>query len=132
MYATNTYQTHGATRKKRKDSPTTSLPDEYPIGPMLLARIQTKKQCSSKRTKTEPKRNLSIRKPDFRQLVQQIAHSRKKIRFQSVELQALHEAAESYLIMLFNDTDLCALDTKRHTISMVDMKLARRIRGEFA
>lgn len=40
------------------------------------------------------------------------------------------EAAEAYLVALFEDTNLCAIHAKRITIKHVDMRLARRIRGE--
>jgi histone H3 len=40
------------------------------------------------------------------------------------------EAAEAYLIGLFEDTNLCAIHAKRVTIMPRDLQLARRIRGE--
>lgn len=42
----------------------------------------------------------------------------------------MQEAAEAYLTDLFVDTNLCAIHAKRVTITVKDMKLARRIRGE--
>jgi hypothetical protein len=45
---------------------------------------------------------------------------------------ALQEAAESYLVGLFEDTNLCAIHAKRVTIMPKDIQLARRIRGERA
>jgi histone H3 len=44
----------------------------------------------------------------------------------------LQEAAEAYLVGLFEDTQFCALHAKRVTIMPKDMQLARRIRGEKA
>ena len=44
--------------------------------------------------------------------------------------EALQEAAEAYLVGLFEDTNLCAIHAKRVTIMPKDMQLARRIRGE--
>ena len=52
------------------------------------------------------------------------------LRFQSQAVLALQEAAESYLVGLFEDTNLCAIHSKRVTIMPKDMQLARRIRGE--
>lgn len=52
------------------------------------------------------------------------------IRFQSQALLALQEAAEAYLVGLFEDTNLCAIHAKRVTIMTRDLALARRIRGE--
>lgn len=43
---------------------------------------------------------------------------------------ALQEAAELYLMGLFEDTNLCAIHARRQTIMPKDMQLARRIRGE--
>ena len=45
---------------------------------------------------------------------------------------ALQEAAEAYLVGLFEDTNLCALHSNRTTVMVKDMALARRIRGERA
>jgi histone H3 len=45
---------------------------------------------------------------------------------------ALQEAAEAYLVGLFEDTNLCAIHAKRVTIMPKDIQLARRIRGERA
>lgn len=51
-------------------------------------------------------------------------------RFQSHAVLALQEAAEAYLVGLFEDTNLCAVHARRVTIMSKDMQLARRIRGE--
>ena len=42
---------------------------------------------------------------------------------------ALQEAAEAFLIRLFEDTNLCAIHAKHVTIMPKDMKLALRIWG---
>jgi histone H3 len=52
------------------------------------------------------------------------------IRFQAAGLLALQEATESYLVGLFEDTNLCAIHANRVTVMKKDMVLARRIRGE--
>ena len=54
------------------------------------------------------------------------------LRFQSLAVLALQEAAEAYLVGLFEDTNLCAIHAKRVTIMPKDIQLARRIRGERA
>ena len=54
----------------------------------------------------------------------------RDLRFQSLALMALQEAAESFLVTLFEDTLLCAIHAKRVTIMPKDMNLARRIRGD--
>ena len=45
-------------------------------------------------------------------------------------LMANQEAAEAYLVGLFEDTNLCAIHAKRVTVMPKDMQLTRRIRGE--
>ena len=52
--------------------------------------------------------------------------------FQSAAIGALQEAAEAYLVGLFEDTVLCAIHSKRVTIMPKDIRLARCIRGERA
>ena len=63
--------------------------------------------------------------------VREIAQEFKTdLRFQGSAVLALQEAAEAYLVGLFEDTNLCAIHAKRVTIMPRDIQLARRIRGE--
>lgn len=74
---------------------------------------------------------LLIRKLPFQRLVREIAQEHKAdLRFQSTAVAALQEAAEAYLVSLFEDVNLCAIHSKRVTIMVRDIQLARRIRGE--
>ena len=74
---------------------------------------------------------LLVRKLPFQRLVREIAQDFKTdLRFQGSAVLALQEAAEAYLVGLFEDTNLCAIHAKRVTIMPKDMALARRIRGE--
>jgi histone H3 len=77
---------------------------------------------------------LLIRKLPFQRLVREMAQDYNRdgrgLRFQSSAILALQEAAESYLVGLFEDTNLCAIHAKRVTIFPKDIQLARRIRGE--
>ena len=74
---------------------------------------------------------LLIRKLPFQRLVREIASDFKTdLRFQSSAVLALQEAAEAYMVGLFEDTNLCAIHAKRVTIMPKDMQLARRLRGE--
>jgi histone H3 len=74
---------------------------------------------------------LLIRKLPFQRLVREIAQDfRNDLRFQGSAVLALHEAAEAFLVGLFEDTNLCAIHAKRVTIMPKDIQLARRIRGE--
>jgi len=73
---------------------------------------------------------LLIRKLPFQRLVREVASSyHDNIRFQAAAIAGLQEAAEGYLIELFEDTNLCAIHAKRVTIMAKDIRLARRIRG---
>merc|ERR1711959_837464 len=54
------------------------------------------------------------------------------IRFAAQAVIALQEAAEAYLVGVFEDTQLCAIHAKRVTVMKKDMELARRIRGDDA
>ena len=77
---------------------------------------------------------LLIRKLPFQRLVREIVQDKQSfptgLRFQSAAMGALQEAAEAYLVGLFEDTNLAAIHAKRVTIQPKDMQLARRIRGE--
>jgi histone H3 len=79
--------------------------------------------------------DLLIRKLPFQRLVREIAQNIRNgiyvdLRFQGTAILALQEAAEAYLVSLFEDTNLCAIHAKRVTIMPKDIQLARRIRGE--
>ena len=74
---------------------------------------------------------LLIQKQPFLWLVREIL---QEMRFDfcltPATVLALQEAAEAFLIRLFEDTNLCAIHTKRVTIMPKDMKLALRIQGD--
>lgn len=75
-----------------------------------------------------------IPKRPFYRLVKEITalihSSGHDYKYQSAALGALQEAAEAYIIRLFEDTQLCAIHAKRVTIMVRDIHLALRIRGE--
>ena len=84
---------------------------------------------------------LLIRKLPFARLVREVAqkvvaargmttHFNEGVKFQSNAIMALQEASESYLVGLFEDTNLCAIHARRVTVMPNDILLARRIRGE--
>ena len=75
--------------------------------------------------------NLLIQKLPFQRLIREISQRFKvDVQFRSSTLMALQEAAEAYLVRLFEDTNLCAIHMKRMTIMPKDIQLARRIRGK--
>jgi histone H3 len=74
---------------------------------------------------------LLIRRLPFQRLVKEVAQDFKVgLRFQSHAIAAMQEAAEAYLVSLFEDANLCAIHANRVTCMVKDIKLARRIRGE--
>ena len=50
-------------------------------------------------------------------------------RLQASAILALHEVDESYLICLFEDANLCVIQSKQITIMPKDIRLVRCIRG---
>eukprot|EP01009_Symbiontida_sp_KSa7_P007121 NODE_3744_length_381_cov_1472.653614_g3175_i0.p3 GENE.NODE_3744_length_381_cov_1472.653614_g3175_i0~~NODE_3744_length_381_cov_1472.653614_g3175_i0.p3 ORF type:complete len:113 (-),score=38.25 NODE_3744_length_381_cov_1472.653614_g3175_i0:42-356(-) len=73
---------------------------------------------------------LLIRKAPFSRLVREVSQDFKSdLRFQTAALLCLQEAAESYMVKLFEDTLLCALHAKRVTVMPNALQLARKIRG---
>ena len=111
-------------RKKSQPAPGgVKKPHRYRPGTVALREIR-RYQSSTE---------LLIRKLPFMRLVREIAQDFKtNLRFQSAAFGALQEAAEYYLVGLFEDTNLCAIHAKRVTIMPKDIQLARRIRGERA
>ncbi|XP_017233715.1 histone H3.3-like [Daucus carota subsp. sativus] len=98
-------------------------PHRYRPGTVALREIR----------KYQKSAELLIKKLPFQRLVREIAQDFKTdMRFQSHAVLALQEAAEAYLVSLFEDTNLCAIHAKRVTIMFKDIQLARRIRGERA
>lgn len=75
--------------------------------------------------------HLLLLKAPFQRFVRSICEGiDAQLRFQSQALLAVQEAAEMYLIGLFEDSNLCAIHANRQTVMKKDMELARRIRGE--
>ncbi len=114
-----------ATKAARKAAPVTAgkKPHRYRPGTVALREIRRYQKSTE----------LLLRKAPFWRLVREVAaRFRSELRFESLALLALQEAAEAYLVSLFEDTNLCAIHAKRVTIYPKDMQLARRIRGERA
>ena len=51
------------------------------------------------------------------------------LRFQSTALLALQEAAEAYLVSMFEEVNLIAIHGKRVTIQTKDIQLWQRMKG---
>jgi histone H3/H4 len=108
----------------RKSAPVTTgvkKPHRFKPGTVALREIR----------KYQKSTDLLIRKLPFQRLVREIAHEfKQELRFQSSAVLALQEAAEAYLVSLFEDTNLAAIHAKRVTIMTRDLQLAKRIRGD--
>ena len=75
--------------------------------------------------------DLLIRRAPFQRVVYEIVRSfRNDLRIQAAAIKGLQEAAEAYLVGLFEDSNLCAIHAKRVTIMPKDVQLTRRICGE--
>ena len=113
-------------RAARKCAPSTDIagikkPRRFRPGTVALREIK----------KYQKSTDLLIRKLPFQRLVREVyTMYRSDIRFQQSTIAALHEAAEAYLVELFEDCNLCAIHGKRVTILPKDMSLARRLRKE--
>ena len=113
-----------ATKAARMSAPTTGAvkkPHRYRPGTVGLREIRRYQKSTE----------LLIRRLPFVRLVREIAQDFKTdLRFQSSAVMTLQEASEAYLVGLFEDTNLCAIQANRVTIMLKDIQLARRIRGE--
>ena len=113
-----------ATKAARKfvQAPTgVKKPHRYRPGTVALREIRRYQKGSS----------LLLRKLSFQRLVREIAQDLKQdLRFQSTAIMALQEAAEYFLVSLFEDANLCAIHARRVTIMPKDLQLALRIRGD--
>ena len=113
-----------ATKAARKTAPVNGgikKPHRYRPGTVALREIRRYQKST----------DLLIRKLPFQRLVREIAQDFKNdLRFQGTAILALQEASETYLVSLFEDTNLCAIHARRVTIMPKDIQLARRIRGE--
>ena len=91
-------------------------PHRYRAGTVALQDIRHFQKTSA----------LLIRKLPFQRLVREIAQDFKTdLRFQSAAILCLQEAAEAYLVRLFDDANLCAIHARRVTIMQKDILLAR-------
>ena len=115
---------HLATKAARRSVPRLGIkkPRRYRPGTVALREIR----------KYQKNTDLLLRKLPFQRLVREICNNctNHNLKFQSTAMLALQEAAEAYLVGVFEDTNLCAIHAKRVTIQPKNMQLARRIRGE--
>ena len=113
-----------ATKAARRGNPASAgikKPHRYRPGTVALREIR----------KYQKSYDLLVRRLPFQRLVREIAMDFKTdLRFQGSALLSLQEASESYLVGLFEDSNLMCIHAKRVTVMPKDIQLCRRIRGE--
>ncbi|KAG7127329.1 histone H3-like centromeric protein hH3v like [Verticillium longisporum] len=126
----------GTSRKsdasRRKSRPSDVQPGD-PVPQRAKRRYRPGTVALREIRKYQSSTDLLLRKLPFARLVREIAMSCRprdeEMRWQSQAILALQEAAEAFMVHLFEDTNLCAIHAKRVTIMQKDIQLARRIRG---
>ena len=76
--------------------------------------------------------HLIPKRPFFRlirEIIQRQCNRGDEFRIQAAALKALQEAAEMYLVLLFEDSNLCAAHANRVTLRSNDLKLTLTLRG---
>ncbi|KAG5183152.1 histone H3, embryonic, partial [Tribonema minus] len=107
-----------ATKAARAGNREPKRPHRYRPGTVALREIR----------KYQKSTELLLRKMPFQRVVREVAQDFKTdLRFQGSAVLALQEAAEAYLVGLFEDTNLCAIHAGRVTIMPKDIQLARRL-----
>ena len=82
-----------------------------------------------------------IKRTPFQKLIREISQEYRvcpdghgtpsiQVRFQSTAIAALQEAAENFIVGLFEDVNLLAVHAKRVTVMPRNIRLALRIRGD--
>ena len=124
---------HMLHRLLKQTSPTGGIkkPHRYCLGFLALHEIRRYQQSTES----------LIRRTPFNKLIKEISQEYRicpegsetpsvQVRFQSTALAALQEAAENFLVRLFEDVNLLAVHAKRVTVMPHDIRLALRIRGD--
>ena len=72
-----------------------------------------------------------IKRLPFQRVVKEnVQNTREYLQLQSTTMMALQEAGETFLIGLLEQSNLCALHTRRVMTMPKDIQLARRRRGD--
>ena len=108
-----------ATKAAYKKKGNVKKPHRYRPGTVALREIRRFQKST----------DLLIRKLPFQRFVREVAQEFKNdLRFQASAILALQEAAESYLVGLFEDANLCAIHAKRVTVMSKDIQLAKHFK----
>ena len=125
------FLSHKMLRKGIKPTGGLKKPHRYRPGMVALREIRQYQKSTE---------NLIKRTP-FQRLIREISQEYRvcpdgpgtpsvQVRFQSTAIAALQEAAENYIVGLFEDVNLLAIHARRVTIMPRDIRLALRIRGD--
>ena len=106
-------------------------PHRYQPGLLALREIRRYQQST----------DCLIKRTPFNKLIKEILQEYRvcpndpgtasvQVRFQSTALAALQEAAENFIVGLFEDVNLLAIHARRVTVMPRDIRLALRIRGD--
>ena len=109
-----------ARKHPRKAVGKVKKPYRYRPGTVALRQIR----------KYQKSTELLIRKLPFQRLVKEVCRDLFKTidyRFQSTAVLALQEAAEGFLVSMFDDVNCIAIHGKRITIYKTDIQLWRRL-----
>ena len=113
------------TKAAKKSAPTSNIPvpqKKHRFRPGTVALREIRKYQKST--------DQLLRKIPFQRLVRDIAMEYKTdLRFQSEAMEILQEGTESFIVAVFEDTNLCAIHARRQTLKRKDMQLLLKIRG---
>ena len=119
---------HKLIRRNKSSTSGIKKPHRYQPGLLALREIRRYQQLT----------DCLIKRTPFNKLIKEISQEYRvcpdgpgtpsvQVRFQSTALAALQEAAENFLVGLFEDVNLLAVHTKRVTVMPRDIRLALRI-----
>ena len=111
---------HRGGKKPRRVKGRVKKPFRYRPGTVALRQIR----------KYQKSTELLIRKLPFQRLVKEVVQDLFKTesyRFQSTAVLALQEAAENFLVSMFDDVNCIAIHGKRVTIQKRDIQIWRRV-----
>ena len=125
---------HLAHKVLKKRNPLTGgfkKPHRYQSGMVALREIRHYQRSTE----------ILIKKTPFQKLIREISQEywicpdspgtpSVQVHFQSTAIAALQEAAENFIVGLFEDVSLLAVHTRRVTVMPQDIRLALRIRGD--
>ena len=122
---------HKLIRQNKSTTGGIKKPHRYHPGLLALREIHQYQQSTE----------CLIKRTPFNKLIKKISQEYRvcpegprtpsvQVRFQSTALAALQEAAENFLVGLFEDVNLLAVHAKRVTVMPHDIRLALRIRGD--